>query len=312
MSLHPEVQAMLAASADEPLPYLMRPAAVRRWLEDMLIVPEVERFPVYGVEDRMVPTPEGGLPIRIYRASAQPDLPVLYFIHGGGWVVGSLDTHDDVCRRLTHYAGCITVSVGYRLAPEHRFPTPLQDVHLMAHWVANNAARLGGDPQRLAIAGDSAGGNLAAATTLLLRDRGGPRFSYQMLFYPVTDYYVPGTDSYKAFASGYGLDRDFMIWFWHHYLPPDVDLNNPYLCPLRVPDLVELPPAYVMTAAFDPLRDEGRAYALRLRDAGVKVEYEDYPGMVHGFLDKRQLTVGRQALEDLGKRLKGVFEGHQA
>lgn len=309
MPLHPQVKAMLDAGRDEPLPYLRPVAKVRAWLEEILVVPADERVKVHRIEDRRIPTPDGGLPIRIYWSSDKPNLPVLYFVHGGGWVVGSLDTHDDICRLLTNYAECITVSVGYRLAPEYKFPAPLLDVYLTAGWVFDNTPRFGGDPQRIAIGGDSAGGNLTAATTLLARDRGGRQFSYQLLLYPVTDYYTPASPSYLAFATGYGLDRDFMIWFWHHYLPADADLDNPYLNPLRAPDLRGLPPAYVMTAEYDPLHDEGQAYARRLREAGVTVTFENYEGMVHGFLDKRQLDSGREALRRIGGHLRGVFWG---
>ena len=309
MPLHPQVQAMLneAAANHEPPPYVMTVPEMRHWHHDILTVDASELAAVFRIEDHAVPLPEGQLPVRVYWPSAEQGLPILYFVHGGGWVLGDLDSYDYICRLITKHAGCITVSVEYRRAPEHKFPGPLWDAYTTAQWVIDNAGRLGGDPTRVAVGGDSAGGNLSAAITLLARDRGGPQFACQLLLYPVTDYCLPGTESYQAFATGYGLDRDFMIWFWNRYVTDDVELDNPYLNPLRAADLGGLPPALVMTARYDPLHDEGQAYAKRLEAAGVDVTYVDYEDMIHGFLDKPQFDTGKQALEAIGAYLRVAF-----
>ncbi len=309
MPLHPQVRAMLdeAAALNEPPPYLMNVPEMRQWHHNNLIVDASELAPMFRVEDHTIRLPAAQLPARVYWPSDAQGLPILYFVHGGGWVLGDLDSYDYMCRQIAEQAQCITVSVGYRRAPEHKFPGPLWDVYTTAQWVIDNASRLGGDPTRIAIGGDSAGGNLSAATALLARDRGGPQFVCQALLYPVTDFCLPGTESYQAYATGYGLDRDFMIWFWNRYAPEDVDLNNPYLNPLRAEDLSGLPPAFVMTAQYDPLHDEGQAYAKRLEAAGVEVTYVDYQGMIHGFLDKPQFDVGKQALKDIGGYLSTAF-----
>jgi acetyl esterase len=206
------------------------------------------------------------------------------FFHGSGFVLCSLNTHDGMCRNLCAGADCLVVSVDYRLAPEHKFPAAVDDCVFATRWVADHATDLNGDAARLGIAGDSAGGNIAAATALRLRDEGGPPLCGQLLLYPVTDYHTPGTPSYEANAEGYGLTRDTMKWFWNHYLTDPSGASNPYAAPLRARDLSGLPPALVITAEYDPLRDEGERYAERLREAGVRAAWLRYDGMNHGFL----------------------------
>jgi acetyl esterase len=206
------------------------------------------------------------------------------FFHGSGFVLCSLNTHDGMCRNLCAGADCLVVSVDYRLAPEHKFPAAIDDCVFATRWVADHATELNGDAARLVIAGDSAGGNIAAATALRLRDEGGPPLCGQLLLYPVTDYHTPGTPSYEANAEGYGLTRDTMKWFWDHYLTDPSEASNPYAAPLRARDLSGLPPALVITAEYDPLRDEGERYAERLREAGVHTALLRYDGMNHGFL----------------------------
>ena len=306
MPLHPKIRELLDEGKDEILPYLRTPPDLRQWQTEQLILDEADRVPVYQVEDRAITLPDTQLPIRIYRSSDKGNLPILFYVHGGGFVICNLETHDDLCRRLTNHAECITVAVDYRLAPEYKFPIPLYDVYTTAEWIVNNAVSLGGDPSRVAIGGDSAGGNLTAATTLLARDRGGPRFIYQLLIYPVTDYFLPGTPSYLDYATDYGLDRDYMIWFWNHYVTHDQDLDNPYLCPLRAKDLSGLPPAYAMTASYDVLHDEGKQYFDRLKEAGVSVIYENYDDMNHGFLNQ-YIEPSQQVLQHIGEHLRAVF-----
>jgi acetyl esterase len=239
--------------------------------------PEIAR-----VEDRRIPGPAGDVSVRIYTPKASGPLPLVAYYHGGGWVIGTLDTHDAACRHLAKRAGAVVVSVDYRLAPEHKFPAAVEDCYAATCWMASHAATLGGDPKRLVVAGDSAGGNLAAAVSLMARDRGTPAIAWQLLVYPVTDFSYD-TRSYRENADGYLLTRDAMVWFWNHYLREPGDGANPYAAPLRASSLAHLPPAMVITAEYDPLRDEGETYARRLREAGVPVKLKRYDGIIHGF-----------------------------
>jgi acetyl esterase len=243
------------------------------------------------VEDRSIDGPAGALRVRVYRPpTARAGRPLVVWYHGGGWVVCDLDTHDAVCRRLSLGADAVVVSVDYRLAPEHRFPAAADDCATATRWAFENAASIGADPARVVVAGDSAGGNLAAAVTLRLRDEDGPRAVGQLLVYPVTDHHTAGFPSYAECAEGYGLTDHVMAWFWDHYLGGPLDAAaarglSPQAAPLRAPDLRSLPPALVITAEYDVLRDEGEAYAARLREAGVPVEAERFDGMHHGFFN---------------------------
>jgi acetyl esterase len=234
------------------------------------------------VESRRVPGPAGEIPLRIYTPQGIGPFPALVFFHGGGWVIGSLDTHDAVCRHLAKRAGTVVISVDYRLAPEHKFPAAPEDCYAATLWVAENASAIGVDARRLAVGGDSAGGNLAAAVSLMARDRKKPSIALQMLVYPVTDHSYD-TASYRDNADGYLLTKDSMVWFWDHYLRNAGDGAEPYASPLRAQDLKGLPPAMVVTTEFDPLRDEGEAYANRLKQAGVPVKLKRYDGLIHGF-----------------------------
>jgi acetyl esterase len=226
--------------------------------------------------------PAGAIPARLYRSQADGVLPLVVYFHGGGWVIGSLETHDGVCRDLAAKAGCAVLSVDYRLAPEHRFPAAAEDSYAALVWAHANAGRLGVDPARIAVGGDSAGGNLTAVVALMARDRGGPALRYQLLVYPVTCGRMD-TPSYRDNAEGYLLSRAAMAWFWDHYVPDAKDREQPYAAPLRAARLDGLPPALVLTAEFDPLRDEGEAYAGRLREAGVTTRLRRYDGLIHGF-----------------------------
>ncbi len=260
------------------------------------------------IESRTLPGPLGEIPVRVYRPASRAPLPVLVYLHGGGWVIGSLDSHEGVCRMLAELAGCLVVSVDYRLAPEHKFPAPLEDCYAALSWVAANAASLGGDPERIAIGGDSAGGTLSAAVALLSRDRGGPRLVHQLLVYPATD--VAGdTASYAENGEGYFLTRSDMQWFWGHYLASRADGESPYASPLRAPDLGRLPPATVLTAEFDPLRDEGEAYATRLEQAGIPTRLVRYDGVIHGFFGMTELLdQSKQALGEAAGQLRRWFD----
>ena len=266
--------------------------------------------PVAQVKDRDLPGPEGAIPVRIYTPAGSGPFPVLVFFHGGGWVVCDIETHDPVCRSLAHAAECIVVSVDYRLAPEHKFPAAADDCYAATQWVMNNSTLINGGPDRVAVGGDSAGGNLAAVVALMARDRAGPALVFQLLVYPVTDYYTAGTPSYQENADGYFLTRDDMVWFWNHYLNGEADAANPYACPLRAASLAGLPSALVITAEFDPLRDEGEMYAARLRESGVAAALVRYDGMIHGFFSMAGvLEQGRNALALAAAQLRSAFSG---
>ena len=232
-------------------------------------------------EDRSVPGPGGEVPVRIYRPPSEVPLPVVVYFHGGGWVIGDIASHDASCHRLAVGVPAVVVSVDYRRAPEHPFPAAVDDCEAVTAWVAEQAPALGADPTRLAVAGDSAGGNLAAVVARRARDAGGPPIAFQLLIYPATDM-TRSLPSHIENGSGYLLDTDTMAWFTGHYLG-DRDPRQPDASPLFVEDLSGLPPALVVTAGFDPLRDEGEAYADRMRAAGVPVTVSRYDGMFHGF-----------------------------
>lgn len=264
--------------------------------------------PVHKIENRSIPGPFGEIPIRIYTPEGNGPFPVLVFFHGGGFVICSLDSHDQICRMLTNRAHCVVVSIDYHMAPEHRFPAAPEDCYAATQWVAENAASINGDSARIAVGGDSAGGNLAAVVSLMAHERGGPKLVFQLLIYPVTDHYDPGTQSLRDNADGYFLTRDDMIWFTNHYIKSDADIGHPYLHPLRAKDLSNLPPAYVVTAEYDPLRDEGEAYAQRLRDAGVPVQAKRYNGMIHGFFNMTGVVdQSKVAITEAAAALQAAF-----
>lgn len=242
-----------------------------------------EKFPVDRVRETRIPGPEDSIPIRIYEPGSEGESPVVVFFHGGGFRTGSLDTHDALCRVLAKEAEVIVISVGYRLAPEHPFPEPLEDCYAVLEWAEEYADELGGDLSRLAVAGDSAGGNLAASTALLARDRDGPDLKSQLLLYPMTDY-NPETESFDRYADGYLLDAETVRRAWDDYLRDDINGANPYASPLRVPSLGNVAPARVITCEFDPLRDDGSAYAGRLSSNDALLGYENIDDMFHGHL----------------------------
>ncbi|MXX79825.1 MAG: alpha/beta hydrolase [Chloroflexi bacterium] len=232
------------------------------------------------VEDRNVPGPAGDIPVRVY-ASAGDNLPVVMYFHGGGWVLGDIDSHDGTCKQLLAELGeAAVVSVHYRLAPEDKYPAAAEDCYAATQWVAEHASEIGGDGARLAVCGDSAGGNLSAVVSQMARDRGGPAIAAQVLHVPVTDhnYSYP---SYTENAEGMLLTRASMVWFWDHYLNSDADGQEAYASPIKAADLSGLPPALVQTAEYDPLRDEGEAYGAALEAAGTEVSVHRYDGVVH-------------------------------
>jgi acetyl esterase len=238
--------------------------------------------PVHEVGDLWFPGPGGDLRVRVYRPSDERPLPALLYYFGGGWTLGSIDTADVLCRTLAEEVGCLVVTVGYRLAPEHPFPAAVEDCYAALRWVDAQAAELGADPDRLAVGGDSAGGNLAAAVTLLARDDGDIALAGQLLVYPNTDQLADDA-SMRDNTDPWLFNHHSVAWYTRHYLTQPQDAANPLASPLRARDLSGLPPALVITAEYDPLRDQGEAYARRLAEAGVPVELSRYPGMAHGF-----------------------------
>jgi acetyl esterase len=265
---------------------------------------------VAKVEDRKVSGFGQEIPVRIYTPFGVGPFPILVWCHGGGMVVGDLDAADGTARHLTAAADCVTVSVDYRLAPETKFPGACEDCYAATMWAAQNAASLNGDPARMAVGGDSAGGNLAAVVAQMARDRGKPGLVFQLLVYPMVDCNFE-TASYVQNAEGYLLSRDSMQWYWQHYLNSPADAANSYAAPLQAQDLSRLPAALVITAEYDPLRDEGEAYAQRLQASGVSTTCTRYDGMVHGFFGMSGLMdKGKQAIEEAASALKRAFAGN--
>ncbi|MGB9987712.1 alpha/beta hydrolase [Salarchaeum japonicum] len=267
---------------------------------------------IASVTDRTIPGPDTDIPLRIYDPETEEDAPVVVFFHGGGFVLGSLDSHDAACRELAAESDCVVISVDYRLAPEHPFPAAVEDASAATEWVADNATDLGVDPDRLAVAGDSAGGNLAAAVSLLARDQADndapapwsatktepPEIARQVLVYPTVSL-LRAWPSHEENATDYFLSRDDMAYFEGHYLDSDLHGMNPYAAPLEAAGHANLPPATVVTCGFDPLRDEGRAYADRLETAGVPVERHHYPSLIHGILTMNAGLVDIPAAHDV-------------
>ncbi len=308
MTLDPQAKKIIDATNALGLPPMeqMSPAQARESMRARTAglgpVEDVAR-----VDDHRVPVEGGEIPVRCYTPAGSGPFPVYVYFHGGGWVIGDIDTHDGICRSMANAAACVVASVDYRLAPEHKYPVAVQDAFAATRWVAGNSARLGLDAGRMAVGGDSAGGNLAAAVALMSRDESGPPLALQVLVYPVTHHSFD-TPSYKEHAEGYLLTRTAMRWFWNHYLRRPEDGMEPHASPLLARSLHGLPPALVITAEYDPLRDEGEAYAARLREAGVPVTVTRYPGMIHGFLRMINLVdKARAARDEICSALRKAF-----
>jgi acetyl esterase len=262
---------------------------------------------VAKVEDRRIPVKDGEIDIRIYTPSGEGPFPVFVYFHGGGWVLGDLDTLDSPLRTITNRANCVVVSVDYRLAPEHKFPTAVEDGYLATKWVAENAASFSGDPRRIAVGGDSAGGNIAAVVALMAREKKEPALCFQVLIYPVTDV-SKNYPSYYEFGKGLFLTEEDMLYFGRQYLRTEADRFDIHVSPMLAEDLSGLPPALVVTAEYDPLRDEGEAYASRLEEAGVPVELCRYEGMIHGFFNMTKvLDQANHLVQKVADVLKRAF-----
>ena len=312
MPLDPQAQTLIASLAGTKPVEEMTVQEMRDGMEERARLTGGEPQPVDQVLSSEVPGPAGPIPVRIYVPAGPAPKPALVYFHGGGWARGNLDTHDILCRALANGGGCVVVSVDYRMAPEHTFPAAIDDSVAATRWVAEHAEQIGVDPTRLAVGGDSAGGNLAAAVALVLRDEGGPALVHQLLIYPVTDYNLD-TRSYLDNAEGYNLTREAMRFYWRLYLRDESDAEDQRASPLRARHFANLPPAFVLTAEYDPLRDEGRAYAERLRDAGTPTVYRDYSGMIHGFVTSAGvIDQGKQAIRDASAALREAFAGATA
>ncbi len=312
MTLDPQVEYVLGLVEKSPYPefHTVSPQEAREIFEETAPALNIRPEDVFRSEDRWIEGGNGDIPLRIYtprQPGAGERLPVLVFYHGGGFVIGSLDSYDSLCRAIANRADCIVVSVDYRLAPEHKFPAAVDDALEAYQWVADHAHELDGDVRRMAIAGDSAGGNVTAVTALGIRDEGDVAPLLQILIYPVLDG-TPERPSHHEFAEGKLLTRGNILWFYDHYMNDADDVLNPRFSPILAEDLSGLAPALVIVAGYDPLRDEGIEYAGRLEDAGVKVELSNYEGMVHGFLSIADaVDQGKAGIEHVASALREVF-----
>ena len=308
MPPNPAIQALLdqaAAQNAPPLSSLTVELARQGYI--MARVALSEKPDVAKVEDRAVPGPAGDIPIRIYTPEGKAPFPVFVYYHGGGWVIGDLETHDGISRAYANAAGCVVVSVDYRLAPEHKFPAAVDDAFAALQWVAEHAKEFGGDASRIAVGGESAGANLAAVAAQMAKDAGGPALVYQLLAYPVMNLAFD-TESYQENAEDYFLTTDTMRWFWDLYLNDESEGSDPKASPLLRDDVSGLPPGIVIAPEYDPLRDEGEAYGRRLQEAGVDFEVWRAEGMIHDFLGMTNiLPEAKDAIETLGGKLKAAF-----
>ena len=307
--LDPELDVLLQAAPPFD-PAQLRTTLIdeyRALMKQGILAPGPSPEVVASVVDTTMPGPGGDLPVRIYTPDAEAPLGIAVFFHGSGFVICDLDTHDHECRVLANRAGVIVVSVDYRLAPEHKFPAAIDDGLAALGWVAANAASLGGDPARVALVGDSAGGNIAAVVAQLAHRAGGPPVAFQMLIYPVTD--LRGdTQSFVDNASGYGLSAEAMRWYVEQYVRTEADVLDPRGSPLLAKSLAGLPPAFVAVCEYDPLRDEGKQYALRMRDAGIDVTVRRYDGAIHGVFQMSRFTaIGARVLDDCVDALRGAI-----
>ena len=283
-----------------PLPEL------RQQLRTMVYLMDEPAPSLARVEDITIPGPAGAIPGRVYDAAgvSMPARAVVVYFHGGGWVQGDLETHHGLCARLALRSGTIVVAIEYRLAPEHKFPAAVEDSFVAYRWLRSHAAEVGGDPGRVAVAGDSAGGNLSAVVSQLSAREGVPVPTCQVLIYPALDFALD-TPSHRELTDGHIIPRDRIVWYMEQYLPAGADLNDPHASPLREPDLHGQPPALIITAGFDPLRDEGAAYAERLRAAGVDVVYHEYRGQIHAFLSlTKTIPQGMDCMWEIGAYLQ--------
>lgn len=309
MPLDPQAKIILEEDAARNLPayHELSPRKARQQMLD-LSAPVDPELMADRVMDQRIPGPGGEIPIRLYYPKGDPPFPVVVYFHGGGWVIGDLDTHHALCHALSKSSGCLIMAVDYRLAPENRYPAAVEDAYAATCWVAENAEIIQADAHRIAVLGDSAGGTQATVVAMMARDHGKPDIALQVLIYPITDHDF-NTPSYLKNADGYMLTRDLMMWFWNHYLEDENLADDPYVSPLRAVNLSDLPQALILTAEYDPLCDEGEAYAKRLQEAGVKVKLTRYDGMIHGFIRMTsRLDKAKQALDEAAGTLRRILK----
>jgi acetyl esterase len=264
---------------------------------------------VFYIQDEFIPCSWGDMRVRVYRPNDSDNLPLFLYFHGGGWVVCDLDTHESVCRMIANRANCCVMSVDYRMGPEHKFPAAADDAYYSLDYIYNNASKFGIDKDKIAIGGDSAGGQITAVLAQMMRDRNGTKAVAQILIYPVTDYYKPGTKSYEEYAKGYALDKAHMIWFWDQYLIEGEDVDNPYISPNRAKHFKDLPKTLLITAEYDPLRDEAEEYARKLSEAGNDIIFKRVDGVMHGYLLHHDLLdKAKESIDDISGYLKSVFK----
>ena len=300
MALHPQCKAfldMLAAAGGPPLETL--PLDEARKVPHMMIDAGGPEQPVAEVDTRIISGPVRPIPVRVYRPTADQDLPALVYFHGGGFVICNLDTHDRLCRNLANESGCVVVAVDYPLSPEHKFPAAVEDAYAATRYVAEHATEFGVDSSRIAVGGDSAGGNLATVVALMARDRGGPPLKFQLLIYPLVDFDDTSSPSMREYENDHFLTREFMDWCFESYMGSKEDRRAPHASPWYASDLHGLPAAMILTAECDPLRDQAEAYARKLQSAGVAVELKRYEGMLHPFVSLSGIIdAGRAAITD--------------
>ncbi len=265
------------------------------------------RVPMLHVEDRSIPGPLGSIPVRVYRPTDEPKLPMVLYYHGGGFTFGDLDTHDALCRKISNHSGAIVISVAYRLAPEHVFPAAVEDAYAALEWAAQKGGEISGDSGRIAVAGDSSGGNLAAVVALKSRDLNGPKILLQVLYYPTINMADLRTKSMEEFAEGYFLTRALAQFNYSQYIPTAAERSLPYASPILASDHRGLPPALIIVAGFDPLRDSEEAYARKLADAGVPMRLSHYEGVVHGFLSFPFVRKADKAIDESAAALREAF-----
>ena len=302
-----EVAVILKLMPRMPPPGSVPAARLRQDVRDGARRFQSRPVPILHVEDRSIPGPLGSIPVRVYRPSDEAKLPIVVYYHGGGFTWGDLDTHDRLCRKLSSRSSAIVVSVAYRLAPEHVFPAAVEDAYAALEWAAHNSGEISGDPSRIAVAGDSAGGNLAAVMALKSRDLNGPKIVLQVLYYPTINMADVRTKSMQDFAEGYFLTRALAQFNYSQYVPVAADRSLPYASPILASDHRGLPPALIITAGFDPLRDSEEAYARKLADAGVPTHLSRYEGVVHGFLSFPLVRKTDRAIDESTAALREAF-----
>ncbi|WP_169566052.1 alpha/beta hydrolase [Sneathiella limimaris] len=315
MSLDPQAKWVLDIAIEAKVPPLeeMTATEAKAAYEERAQKLCLKDIPIGKTEDLDIPGPNGDIPLRIYTpVSGGENLPVVVYYHGGGWVIGSRDSHDALCRQISNEGTFLVVSVDYRMGPEAPFPAAPTDCLAAYEWVLAHIANHGGNPKAVAVAGDSAGGNLSAVVSLMAREADLPIPAFQWLIYPATNMHME-TESHEALAEGYFLTRDLMTWFQGHYLPSSKDRNDWRASPLLAESLKGLPPALVQTAGYDPLKDEGKAFADRLAEEGNTVAYTEYPGMIHGFINLGgAIDTANVAINEGVTALKAAFQNHKA